>query len=85
MLVQSSQPNMHPVLVPKAVCYVSGPEPNTENLENPANDTGQIQRDTNGNIRVRSPRAENLGFFSIGEAISRSSVEKTNTRSFFKF
>ena len=32
ILVRSSQPNMHPVLVPKAVCYVSGPEPNTENL-----------------------------------------------------
>ena len=28
ILVRSSQPNMHPVLVPKAVCYVSGPEPN---------------------------------------------------------
>ena len=27
ILVRSNQPNMHPVLVPNAVCYVSGPEP----------------------------------------------------------
>ena len=25
--MRSNQPNMHPVLVPNAVCYVSGPDP----------------------------------------------------------